>query len=35
MENKNSFKPVLEVIEFNNDIITTSGGGQGVWDDNE
>ena len=34
MDNK-TFKPTIEIIEFTNDIITTSGGGQGVWDDNE
>ena len=33
--NNKTFEPTLEIIEFNNDIITTSGGGQGVWDDNE
>ena len=35
MDNKKTSEPTLETVEFNNDIITTSGGGQGVWDDNE
>lgn len=35
MEKKELFKPEIEIIKFNTDIITTSGGGKGIWDDND
>ena len=31
----NSIKAEIEIFIFKNDIITTSGGGEGEWDENE
>ena len=31
---ENTFKAEIEIYNFANDVITTSGGGRGEWDDN-